>query len=523
MALDREPYKLLENIVGPENISEEPAILDSYSYYLMAELRKGTDGSRFLPYRPGAVVIPGSAEEVRDVIKVCNRFKLKAKAHSTGQGLFGGPSEEDMVILDMVRMDRILEIDEKNRYAVIEPCVTFNQLSAEAFKLGLMCYMSGAGSHTSVLASHCTGMGMGALAWSMGVAEMNVLGVEWVLPTGDILRLGSLGSGCGWFCGDGPGPSLRGVMRGDMGTFGGLGIITKCAVKLHYYPGPVAPIEGAFPEFRFSEVPENIKVFTFTYEEREKQIESFLRLGEADIGLSWYCLAYPTFALCFPEVNKYVRIPYEPGDKPLPDETVNLLALACSSPRQMQYEEKVLEKVLTETGAKIPSFADDPIFKAAVFRSVVRTDFFYHHVRKYSGGFWAQLNDNISSPDAIMEVRDRAKEIEKKYAGRGLSGIGTYDWHALQPYDHGHTQYIDGSTGVYDPSYPETISDYLALFKEVNFGLMQQGIVPPGLGSKVAHERGGHLLCNYHLWQKKIKKAFDTNCVSDAFYYIDPE
>ncbi|MFC2003668.1 FAD-binding oxidoreductase [Chloroflexota bacterium] len=213
---------MLETIVGSENVSEEPAILESYSFYYLQELVKGGTGTRLLPWTPGAVILPGSTDEVQAIIKVCNQFKIKSKAQSSGWGPWDGYEQADTLIIDLRRLNRILEIDSKNRYAVVEPYVSWAQLHAETMKLGLTFSMAGVGSHCSVLASYTAGLGMGPGNWSMGVTEKSVLGVEWVLPNSEILRLGSLGSGDGWFCGDGPGPSLRGLLRGEYGAMGGV-------------------------------------------------------------------------------------------------------------------------------------------------------------------------------------------------------------------------------------------------------------------------------------------------------------
>jgi len=74
MSISREIYQALEDIVGPENISEEPVILDSYAFQMWAEFRY--HGSKFMP-RAGAVVLPGSTEEVQAIVKTCNRYRLQ--------------------------------------------------------------------------------------------------------------------------------------------------------------------------------------------------------------------------------------------------------------------------------------------------------------------------------------------------------------------------------------------------------------------------------------------------------------
>ena len=123
-------------------------------------------------------------------------------------------------------MNRILEINEKNMYAVVEPYVIFAQLQAELMKRGLNCNITGAGSNCSALpiAAH---QGLGHLSISGSYGERNLLAVEWVTPDGEIVRLGSSGSLGEWFCGDGPGPSLRGIIRGNVVPLGGLGVFTR--------------------------------------------------------------------------------------------------------------------------------------------------------------------------------------------------------------------------------------------------------------------------------------------------------
>ena len=280
MALTRNVYQILENIAGPENISEEPVVLDTYSFQWLAET---VTGSKFFT-RPEAVVLPGNTEEVQAIVRACNRYRVKYKALSTGWGPWNAPGSEGVVHVDLRRMNRILDIDEKNMYGVVEPYVIFTQLQVEAMKRGLTCHIIGAGANASPLAS-CTSMsGMGLSGISMSYNARNPLAVEWVLPTGDILRLGSLGSGAGWFCGDGPGPSLRGIMRGTHGAMGGLGIFTKCAVKLYPWPGPrQVQIEGISPG-HVATVPENFRCYVLSFPSWDSFADAQYKIGEAEIG-----------------------------------------------------------------------------------------------------------------------------------------------------------------------------------------------------------------------------------------------
>src|SRR4030042_2917576 len=137
MALSKEQYQGLEDIVGRNYVSDDPAILDSYTYSLtMTSIHVGPFYNVATP-RGGAVVLPGSTEEVQAIVKLCNKYKLKYKAATSFWSAMAYPSFDNVVQMDLRRMDRILEIDEKNMFAVIEPHVNGATLQAEAMTLGL--------------------------------------------------------------------------------------------------------------------------------------------------------------------------------------------------------------------------------------------------------------------------------------------------------------------------------------------------------------------------------------------------
>src|SRR3989304_5422386 len=151
MALSKEAYQAFEDIVGRYNISDDPALLDTYRYPLShTAIHLGPYYRVYTP-RGAAVLLPGSTEEVQAIVKVCNKYKLKYKASSTFWSAMGYPSHDGAVILDMRRMDRILEIDEKNMFAVIEPYVIGAVLQAEAMKVGLNTHIPGSGCSCSPL------------------------------------------------------------------------------------------------------------------------------------------------------------------------------------------------------------------------------------------------------------------------------------------------------------------------------------------------------------------------------------
>ena len=82
--LQPDAYRALEDIVGEEYISQDPAVRDTYCFVWGNELL--FDGDKYSP-RPPAVILPGSREEVQKVVKVCNRFGIKFRPHRISRRL----------------------------------------------------------------------------------------------------------------------------------------------------------------------------------------------------------------------------------------------------------------------------------------------------------------------------------------------------------------------------------------------------------------------------------------------------
>ena len=182
-------------------------------------------------------------------------------------------------------MDRIIDVDEKNQIAVIEPYVRAIDLQTQLLKIGLNCHIISAGANHSLLASHTAAWGYGVTGSSTSYSGRNLLGVEWVLPSGEIVTLGSAGSGSGWFSCEGPGPSMRGIMRGFHGTFGGLGVFTKCAIKLYKYDGPRSwDFEGTLSHYVLKEIPARSKFTAIAFPSRDAEKDGGYKMGEAELN-----------------------------------------------------------------------------------------------------------------------------------------------------------------------------------------------------------------------------------------------
>ena len=274
----------LRGIVGARNFSDDPGILETYRYSLShTAIHLGPWFDVYTP-RGAAVVLPGSTEEVQEIVRLCNRDKVRFKASSTFWSAQGYPSYDDTVQIDMRRMDRILDIDERNLFAVVEPGVIGATLQAEAMKVGLNTHIPGVGCSASIVAGATSFFGSGPSNLYGGMAFDNLMAVEWVTPTGGLIRTASAGAGLGWFSGEGPGPSMRGVARGFLGSKGSMGVYTKCSVKLFPWPGPkTLPVTGDAPAYQVDLGPQ-FRSYTLAFPSWGAWADAAQLIWEAGIG-----------------------------------------------------------------------------------------------------------------------------------------------------------------------------------------------------------------------------------------------
>ena len=335
MALSKEVYKEFVNIVGEENICDDPSIMPAYY------------NTEF-----GAVVLPDNTKAVQAVVKLCNKHKLHFGSVSSG---WGGMFPKDTILMDLRRMNRIIEINEKNMYAVVEPYVINAQLQAELMKRGLNCNIKGAGSNGSAMLK-----GHGHMDQTTGGDDRNYLAVEWITPEGELLRLGSLGSSDEWFCGDGPGPSLRAMISGTVPPGLTQGVMTKAAQKVYPWPGPkVFPITGKSPNYTLSEIPPNIMTRYYSFPSAEKMYEAELKIGENEISYELMCFNIAMVSSNITNSNEEDVETFEQLRK-LVKGPGFLLIVTGYSTEEFSYYQRVLQKILSETDGESLKPVEDP-------------------------------------------------------------------------------------------------------------------------------------------------------------------
>lgn len=520
MNLPREAYRALEDIVGPENISEEPAILDGYCFIWANEVHYGDKFSA----RPPAVVLPGNTEEVQAVVKICNRFNIKFRPHASGWEVPSLSAKEPFLPVDLRRMNRIIEIDDKNNYAVVEPYVSVQFLFTETIKKGLRPASVGCGPSASIIASSTSHFGCGVSSVSTDYAGRTPLGIEWVLPDGEILHIGSLGTGSGWFSGDGPGPGLRGIMRGLAGANGGLGIITKTAVKLTPWYGPTSIKAKGAPNSYDYDVPGNFIVNQLVFQSREHMTNFFITVIEEGIAHGFQRNGVAVALMLVTESNDafYDMI------KDSPPEMAEMYKFACSilidagSSRELKYRELLFEKMLDKY--EVMAFPVDDKLKAALFYNLV-TGQGTQRAFRLSGSFVSAVSGQ-EAWDAMSNISKRAaEEIWLKYetagkvayAGEAPWGAALGDW----------SSHVEGVV-VYDQLDPESVQATREIIAEVDEKLPKwslamgsfEGCLSPG---EAAQKKAAPYCLDFMSYEKKVKKLFDPNLVSESTWYVTPD
>jgi glycolate oxidase len=210
----QEALSELKAIVGDGNVQSGDRIEDDYKHDECLTTR---------PEAPEYVVRPTTTEQVSKILRLANEHRIPVTARGAGTGLSGGctPSPGS-ILLSLDRMKRILEIDEQNHVAVVEAGVTLSELDEECAKRGLV-YPIFPGENSATLGGNVATNAGGMRAVKYGVTRNQVLGLEVVLPSGEVIRTG------GKFVKVSSGYDLTQLFIGSEGT---LGIVTEITVKL---------------------------------------------------------------------------------------------------------------------------------------------------------------------------------------------------------------------------------------------------------------------------------------------------
>lgn len=553
----------LKTIVGESWVEHDPAVMDSYAWQYAAE---AAVGSHYMP-RALAVVLPSCTAEVAEIVRLCTRLGVQYKALSTGFGFWNSPATPDRVIqIDLRRLDQIHKIDRDNMIAVIDPYVTGNQLQTEAMKVGLNTHIAGCGGEGSVLASATSMMGQGWDGVSMGFSNRNLLGFEWVMPDGEIVQVGSFDASGEYFLGDGPGFSVRGIIRGFAGALGGLGVFTRAAVKLYPWEGPPKLEQvGASPDYCVT-IPEHHFAGALAVNDWRGMAELGYRLGEAGIvdylGRNAPALMAGTLGLDNNEVAETYEIPLIHHMQ---------YALVCimtaKHADEAAYKRRVVGKILRDLrggslsndlslsglfqlirfagtfrrrvgwmallrslpgmlgmlvrAARRHGWARASVFlPQLVYQALLRSGMNVRGSFRFAGSFWTAMGSLVTWDNAILGAKV-GEQVKQKYIKQGaiLDDGGDNAWGGL--YEGGAYAHLE-ELAMYDQTDPKCKQGVVDYILETNLACIENrcGDSLNAVGP-TSHVLFSPVCMNYDRYTQRIKAEFDPKCVAESSVYTD--
>jgi FAD/FMN-containing dehydrogenase len=229
----------IENVVGTKYVSTSEPV--RYSYSMNCDF--------VLQGMPDMVVKPRTPEEISEILKVANEFKIKVIARGNGADLTGGakPIGDGGIVMDVTRMNKILDVDEKSRIVTVEVGISWSELCEQLSRVGIGYYTGSTGPASGFsatigggLSNNTVGGGGGAM---YGACTEQCVGLEVVLPQGAIIYTGARANS---FCEKpfmrfGLGADYSGIFLGDVGIHG-----VKTKASLNIYPLPEYRGYGTF-------------------------------------------------------------------------------------------------------------------------------------------------------------------------------------------------------------------------------------------------------------------------------------
>ncbi|HOG12171.1 MAG: FAD-binding oxidoreductase [Smithellaceae bacterium] len=214
--------KSLVDIVGERGVSDAPEELWFYS----------RDPGVLAPHRPDYVVAPKTTEEVQKIVQLAGRENIPVVPMGNGMSLAGLVIPlKGGIVLDMKRMNKILEVNHMARYVVVEGGTSQGALKAYLQKNHpTLRHSIPDAPSTTTIAANVSLHGQGRLTNQYGFNSDMVTGLEVVLPTGEICRIGSPSIGPYWIS---KGPTLPDLSGLFLGWLGCTGVITKVGLKLY--------------------------------------------------------------------------------------------------------------------------------------------------------------------------------------------------------------------------------------------------------------------------------------------------
>lgn len=217
----------MRSAVGSEGLISNASQLQTYE----------CDGLTNFRVLPGAVVLPRTTQQVQAVVRLCARDRIPFVSRGAGTGLSGGAlPAAGGVVISLARMNRILEVDFANRFVIVEPGVINAHVTQRVASRGYFYAPDPSSQSVCTIGGNVAENSGGAHCLKYGFTVTHVLAMEVVLPSGEVVQLGSPAL-------DPPGYDLTGVFVGSEGT---LGVTTKITLRIVKRPEVVQTLLAAF-------------------------------------------------------------------------------------------------------------------------------------------------------------------------------------------------------------------------------------------------------------------------------------
>jgi len=220
----------LEQIVGKDSVFSHPSDLLVYEY-------DGSVEGAVDIARPVAVALPTTTAQVAAIMRLANEHDVPVVARGAGTGLSGGAvAQTGGIIVALTRMGRVLEIDPVNRTAMVEPGVINLELTELTTPYGLFFAPDPSSQRACTIGGNIAENSGGPHCLKYGVTTNHILGIEVVLPDGDVV----------WLGGQEPHHAGYDLVGAFVGSEGMLGIVTKALVRLTPVPPSISVSLAAF-------------------------------------------------------------------------------------------------------------------------------------------------------------------------------------------------------------------------------------------------------------------------------------
>lgn len=447
--MDPGVVRKIQDIVGEENVVLDKERRVCYAY----------DATN-LKFLPDLVVFPHSAEEISQIVKLANAHRFPVIPRGAGTGFTGGTLPvEGGVVLVLTKMNRILKIDAENLLAIVQPGVVTYDLQQEVEKMGLFYPPDPASLKASTIGGNVAECAGGPRAVKYGTTKDYIIGLEVVLPTGEIVSTGVI--------------TVKGVVGYDLtkllvGSEGTLGIITKIVLRLLPKPKAKRTMLAIFPTIEAAAVTVSqiisSKIIPTTLEFMDNAtircVEDYLHLG----------LPVEAGALLIIEV----------------DGAPECLSSEIDEIQRLCRANNALEVKIANGQAEA-----DELWKArrAVSAAVVKLN-------------PTKINEDITVPRSkVPEILKRVESIAKKYnliiVNFGHAGDGNIHVNVL--IDRRNKEEVERSRAAVEEIFKETLALGGTLSGEHGVGITKAPYVGLELG-----DLGIEVM-------KRIKKAFDPN------------